>query len=112
MLQSFKKFPPHVRPASSQLNVSFAALREGGIGAVAIALDDAPKIDGDDIFQTGGGPAGFPSENHVCSRSRTDPKIALAGLPITRLQIWDRSLMDLEVSAGHDPGANLLIDRS
>src|SRR6059058_5118924 len=99
-------------PTSGQLDVSLPAGREGGISAVAITLDDSPKIDGDDLLQAGRGPAGFPSKNHVSPGGRTDPQIPLAGLAVTRLQVFHRSLIDLDVSTGHDPGSNLLIDRS
>src|ERR1051325_10002798 len=100
-----------MRPAAGQLNASLPAGREGGIRAVAITLDDSPKIDGDDFLQASRGPAGFPSKNHVSPGSRTDPQISLAGLAVTRFQVFHRSLIDLDVSAGHDPGSNLLIDR-
>ena len=61
----FEKFAPDVGHAPGQLDLiscQGALFGKAGAGAVAIALNDAFKVGGDDAFETGGPAPGAPDE--------------------------------------------------
>lgn len=110
--KGFVELAPRVRPASSQRDFSRTTIGEGGIGAVAVALQGAGKVDGDDVIQARSGAAGLPVKEHVAAGPAVGPKITLAGLAVAGGEIADRGFIHLDIATGHDSGADRLVDRT
>src|SRR5208283_3476765 len=98
-------------PATSQFNRFTTTISKRAIGRVAIALQRAGEIPGDDVVQTRTSAAGFPAEKHVTARTAARPVIALPGPSVTGFQIIDRRFIHLHIAASHDAGANLFVNR-
>ena len=63
LLAGFVKLAPHVCEAAGLHDVRATAFGEAIVGFVAIALEGAAKVRGDDLFQACRGAAGFPVED-------------------------------------------------
>ena len=92
LLEGFMELAPGVRPASGKDDFSRTAHGEGGVGAVAIALQGAAEVGGDEVIQTGGGTAGLPVKEHVAAWPAIGPEVALPGFAIARFKIADGGL--------------------
>ena len=68
----FKKLAAHMRPAGGQADV-LPGGGKGGIGRVAIALDDTGKGGGNNVSKARRCPAGLPVEKGVAARSLAGP---------------------------------------
>ena len=68
----FEKLAADMRPAGGQTDVLTGA-GKGGIGQVAIALDDAGERGGDDVVKARGRAAGFPVEKRFAAGSFAGP---------------------------------------
>ena len=87
------------QPASS---ICRAAAGKGVVGGVAIALDVAGEVDGDDLLQAGGGAAGLPGIDGVGAGAMAGPKITELGLAVAGLEVADRRFVDLHIAARQD----------
>jgi hypothetical protein len=103
---------PRMRPARGEGDAPFAAIGEGGIGLIAVALHGALEVGGDDAVQTSRGSAGGPGEADVGSRAFAGPEVALFGLAVAGTQILDGRFVDLHVTSGHDSGVDVFINRA
>lgn len=110
LFQGLVELPAGVRPASGQLDF-VASFFKGGVGAVAIALQHAFKVTGNESLKTLRRPAGFPAIEHVPARTAGRPEIALFGLPMTRGQVSHGRFVDLRIATGQHAGADLFVDR-
>src|ERR1700722_16669774 len=100
-----------MRPTARQFNALAASVGKGAISRVTITLDGPLKVNGNDPIQTGGGPAGFPMEEHIGTRTAARPEITLFGSTMSRLQIINRRLIHLHITARHHPGPDLFVNR-
>src|ERR1700721_3876225 len=71
------------------------------IGAITITLNGPSKIDGNEALQTTRGPGRVPLVDHIASRSMRDPKIPLSGFSISRIKIFNRCFIHLNVRPTH-----------
>lgn len=111
LVERFVELAPGMRTTAGEGNFAGAPFGKGGIGAVAIALQGAGEVGGDDVIQADGGAAGSPVKEHVAAGSTIGPKIALSGFPMTRIKIADRGFIDLHIASGHDSSAHRFVDR-
>ena len=108
--EGFVELAPGVRPASGQPDVSCAAFGEGGVGAVAVALEGAGEVGGDDFIQARGGAAGLPVKEHAAAGPAIGPEVALLGFAVAGFEIADGCFIDLDVTACHHSGAHRFVD--
>lgn len=109
--EGFMELAPGVRPAAGEHDLARTSPGKGGVGAVAIALQSAGKVGGDDVVQTGGGAAGLPVKEHVAAGAAVSPEVALSGFAVAWIKIADGRFIDLDITASHDSGAHGLVDR-
>lgn len=112
LIERLMELAPHVRPAARQDDLAFVPPDECSVRAVAIALDGAAKIRGDDLLQAGGGAAGLPIEEHVAAWRAIRPQISFARFAMPRLQIVDGSFVRLHVTSSQNARADRIIDRA
>src|SRR5690606_2541810 len=95
----FEKFPPHMGMAAHEPDVGFV-LRPGGIGAVAIALEDARDgVIPEDIGDASLVAAFTPMIKDAAAGQMAGPEIAGAGAAMAGLEVADRCFVDLKVVA-------------
>ena len=97
-------------PASRELDVLLAP-GEAGVRAIPIALHRAFKIARQHVVQAGCRATDFPLVNGIATRTRSGPKVAGLGLAISGREIAYRRFIDLDVTTGHDPGPDRVVDR-
>ena len=78
------------------------------VSAVAITLDRTVKIDRNEFLQTLRLPSRVPLKEHVFTRPVCHPKITLTGFAVSRIEVFDRCFIDLDVR----PADHLLFDLS
>ena len=112
LLARFVEVASRVGPASGQGNFAFLFSDKAPVGHVGIALQGPLEVCCDHVLEAVGCPARFPAIDDIAPRGERCPEVAEFGLAVARRQIADRGLVNLKVSSGHDPGADLLIDGS
>jgi len=81
------------------------------VSTVAITLDRTVKIDRNEFLQTLRLPSRVPLKEHVFTWPVCHPKITLPGLSVSRIEIFDRCLIDLDVGRAHHLVFDLAVDR-
>ena len=71
------------------------------VGAVAVTLDRAAKVDRDKFVQTLRLSGRAPLEEHIFTRSMRHSQITQAGLSIAGIKISSRRFIHLDVRASH-----------
>lgn len=79
-----------MRPATGQRNARAACVGKRPIGGVAIALQRAGEVRGNELVQARGGAAGFPTVKHIPTGTAAGPEIALPGPALTGGRISSR----------------------
>lgn len=104
-LFGFKELAPGVGSAGGQGDAAFAALDEGWIVAVAVAMHGSSKTSGDDMVEALGATATLPDQGHVGSGSFAGPEVSLFGLAIAGAQVLNRCLPSLRSTPPGQPEA-------
>ena len=107
----FIKLPADVRPTTGQRDDDVAAIDEGAIRRVTIALQRAGERRGNDRSQARGRAADLPAKKYVAFGAARRPEATLLGAPVARLQIVDRRFIHLHIAARQDAGADGLVNR-
>lgn len=107
-LFGFKELAPGVGSAGGQGDAAFAALDEGWIVAVAVAMHGSSKTSGDDMVEALGATATLPDQGHVGSGSFAGPEVSLFGLAIAGTQVLNRCLPSLRSTPPGQPEAGCL----
>jgi len=110
LVLGFEDFPADMRHAATQCYLTLTFTRHAVIGLVAITLDDASEVDGEDALQGVGCTACLPVENHVALWLCAGPKIALLALAGAGGKITHWRFVDLHVSAKKDVFLDLFAD--
>src|ERR1700683_2828672 len=74
---------------------------EVDVGAIAVTLDRAAKVQRDKIVQTLPLSSRVPLKEHICTRPMRHPQITLTGFAISRIEVFDRRFINLDVSSAH-----------
>jgi hypothetical protein len=80
------------------------------IGAVAVTLDRAAKVQRDKFVQTLRFSSGVPLKEDIFTRPMRHPQITQAGLSIAGIKVSDRGFIHLEVRASHHLVFDLSVD--
>ena len=80
------------------------------IGAVAVALDRAAKVDRDKFIQTLGFTSRVPFKNNVLPWPMRHPQIAQSCLAAAGIQIFDRRFINLDIRPFHHLSFHLPVD--
>ena len=107
----FVKLAAHVGQAACEDDGFAAAAGKAVVGLVAVALEGAVEVGGDDVVQARRGAAGFPMEDRVAVRNAAGPQVAEPGLSIAGREIADGRFIYLDIAAAEHVAPDLLIDR-
>jgi len=114
MIERFVKGSARVGPTSGQEDrFTFRSPMPGEVivSTVAITLDCTSKIDRNKFLQTLRLSSRVPLKEHVFTRPACHPKVTLSGFSVSRIQIFDRGLIDLDVGTAHDLVFDLAVNR-
>ena len=73
------KLAPHMSQAAREHDPVATAPGKAVIGFVAVALDGAAEVHGDDLVQASGRAARLPMEDDIAARSATGPEVTQLG---------------------------------
>ena len=66
------------------------------VGAIAVTLDRAAKVQRDKFVQTLRLPSRVPLKEHIFTRSMRHPQITLTGFAVSRIEVFDRRSINLD----------------
>src|SRR5215213_8731851 len=98
MIRRFDEGTADVSPAARESDQPGALPRKCKVSCIAIALDLAAKIVGDDLLQTLCGATRLPVEDDIAAGPMHRPKVTCLGLAVTGSKIADRRLVDLHIT--------------
>ena len=107
----FMELAPDMGQAAGEGNVLSAPPGKAIVGLVAIALDGAAKVQGDNLLQAGRGPARLPMEDRVAARNAARPKVTQLSLAVARCEIADRCFIHLHIAMSKHFVSYLVVDR-
>ena len=79
-------------------------------GAIAVTVDRAAKVQRDKFVQTLRLSSRVPLKEHIFTRPMRYPQITLTGFAVSRIEVFDRRFIDLEVRPAHHLVFDLPVD--
>jgi hypothetical protein len=80
------------------------------VGTIAVTLNRAAKVQRDKLVQTLRLPSRVPFKEDIFAWPMRYPKITLAGFAVSRIEVFDRRFINLDVRASHHLIFDLLVD--
>src|SRR5271165_1327940 len=97
----YQYWPARGRPMSGEVIV----------GAIAVTLDRAAKVQRDKFVQTLRFSSRIPLKEDIFTRSMRHPQITLTGFAVSRIEVFDRRFINLDVRPAHHLVFDLPVDR-
>jgi hypothetical protein len=85
-------------PASGQFDGSVPPFAEAGVSLIAIALEGAGKVGGNDRIKAVGPASGMPVVNHIACGHGGGPEVTLGSFARAGIEVADGGFVDLEVA--------------
>ena len=113
----FVKFAPGVGEAACVgdgllLRGGVVVAHEGGVGAVAVALEDAAPVSRDEAREAVSGAAGVPGKDGVALGFGADPEVALLGRAVAGREVFYASFVHLHVAVFEHVGVDRFVDEA